>query len=41
MCSRLLELRVLSGREAPDFGFLVFYGCEPVPKALSRRPIML
>lgn len=32
---------MLSGRKAPDFGFMVFYGYEPVQKALSRRLIML
>ncbi|XP_049643387.1 ras GTPase-activating protein-binding protein 1-like [Suncus etruscus] len=38
---KVLELRVLSGGEAPDFGFVVFDGCEPVQKALSRRPITI
>ncbi|ERE76032.1 ras GTPase-activating protein-binding protein 1 [Cricetulus griseus] len=36
----VVELRINSGRELPNFGFVVFDDSEPVPKVLNHRPIM-
>ncbi|XP_054988193.1 ras GTPase-activating protein-binding protein 1-like [Sorex araneus] len=37
----VVELRIHSGGELPNFGFVAFDSPEPVQKVLSKRPIML